>query len=135
LLRTIRLVLARDSTGSVEAAEVFRRARDAADRGRSALTPEEARDLATLERELLGALGPGERELVREYDRARARRVVFPFESPRVMEIVARGARALPPERLERLRELLHEAVAAGLDAEGAATTDATSDGPNLSDR
>ena len=34
-----------------------------------------------------------EAERVREYDRTRSRRVIFPFENPHVMELVARGAR------------------------------------------
>ena len=78
--------------------------------------PAEAEELRALERELLGTLSRTEAERVREYDRTRARRAIFPFENPHVMDLVARGARALPPERLERLQALTHKAVAAGLD-------------------
>jgi hypothetical protein len=113
---TILLVFARSPTGVVEAGEVFQIAREAADRGLGALTPEEAEELQALASELLATLSRTEAERVREYDRTRARRVIFPFENPHVMELVARGARALPPERLERLKALSHKAVAAGLD-------------------
>ncbi|HEX9185737.1 MAG TPA: hypothetical protein VGB87_01610, partial [Vicinamibacteria bacterium] len=113
---TILLVFARSPTGVVEAGEVFQIAREAADRGQGALTPEEAEELKELARELLATLSRTEAERVREYDRTRARRVIFPFENPHVMDLVARGARSLPPERLERLKALSHKAVAAGLD-------------------
>ena len=113
---TISLVFARSPTGIVEAGEVFQVAREAADRGLGALTEAEARELRALARELLATLSRTEAERVREYDRTRTRRAIFPFENPHIMELVARGARALPPERLERLQALSHKAVAAGLD-------------------
>jgi hypothetical protein len=112
---TIQLIYSRSPAGVAEPPEVFQLAREAADRGQASLTPAEAEELRALERELLDGLRPTERERVREYDRTRARRVVFPFENPHPMELVARGARALPSERLERLRTLSHKAVAAGL--------------------
>jgi len=113
---TISLVFARSPTGTVEAGEVFQVAREAADRGLGALTKAEAQELRALARELLATLSRTEAERVREYDRTRTRRVIFPFENPHVMELVGRGARALPAERLERLQALSHKAVAAGLD-------------------
>jgi len=113
---TIQLVFARSPTGIAEPGEVFQVAREAADRGMGALTDAEAQELRELARELLATLSRTEAERVREYDRTRARRVIFPFENPHVMDLVARGARSLPAERLERLRALSHEAVAAGLD-------------------
>ncbi len=112
---TIELVFARSPIGVVDAGEVFQTAREAADRGMGALTPEEVAELRALARELLGTLSRTEAERVREYDRTRSRRVIFPFENPHVMDLVARGARALPPERRERLQALSHKAVAAGL--------------------
>jgi len=112
---TIRLVLATSSSGVLDPPEVFQLASEAADRGRSALTPAEAEELGALRRELLAHLRPPERTRVAEYDRARANRVVFPFENPHALELVARGARAMPPETLKRLQELLGKAVAAGL--------------------
>ena len=120
---TIQLVFSRSPTGVVDAGEVFQIAREAADRGMGALTPAEAEELRALERELLATLSRTEAERVREYDRTRSRRVIFPFENPHVMELVARGARALPPERLERLQALSHKAVAAGLDLPRAAAS------------
>ena len=119
--QTIELVFSRSPTGLAEAGEVFQLAREAADRGLATLAPSEAEELRALERELLGTLSRTEAERVREYDRTRARRPIFPFENPHVMELVARGARALPPERLERLRALTHKAVAAGLQEPGQA--------------
>lgn len=114
---TIRLVFSRSPIGWMEAPEVFQIASEAADRGLAALGPSDAEELRGLRRELLETLSRTERARVREYDQTRARRVIFPFENPHVMELVARGARALPPARLERLRALSHQAVAAGLAA------------------
>jgi hypothetical protein len=112
---TIRLVLAASDSGVLEPPEVFQLANEAADRGQNALTPAEATELRTLQRELLDHLRPPERARVAEYDRARANRVVFPFENPHPLELVARGARAMPAQSRERLQELLGKAVAAGL--------------------
>jgi hypothetical protein len=112
---TIRLVLSASDSGVLDPPEVFQLASEAADRGLYALTPAEAAELRALQRELLDNLRPPERARVAEYDRARARRVVFPFENPHVLELVARGARAMPPRSRERLQELLGKAVAAGL--------------------
>jgi hypothetical protein len=114
--QTIELLFSRSPTGLAEAGEVFQLAREAADRGLATLPAAEAEELRALERELLSALSRTEAERVREYDRTRARRAIFPFENPHVMDLVARGARALPPERLGRLQALTHKAVAAGLD-------------------
>ena len=114
---TIELIFSRSPTGVAEAGDVFQLAREAADRGRATLAPPQAEELGALEREILGALSRTEAERVREYDRTRARRLIFPFENPHVMELVARGARALPPERLERLQALSHRAVAAGIES------------------
>jgi hypothetical protein len=114
---TIRLVFSRFPAGVAEASEVFEITWDAADRGRSALEAAKAAELASLQRELLAALSRTERSQVAEYDRTRARRPVFPFENPRVMQLVAKGVHALPAERRERLQALQHEAVVAVLDA------------------
>jgi hypothetical protein len=113
---TIRLVLAATASGVLEPPEVFQLASEAADRGRSTLPPAEAGELQALQRELLSHLRPSERARLAEYDRARATRVVFPFENPHALELVARGARAMSPASRERLRALLGKAVAAGLE-------------------
>ncbi len=112
---TIELIYSRSPTGLVEPPDVFEVAREAADHGLAALTKAEADELAALQRELLARLRPTERARVDEYDRTRARRLIFPFENPHVMELVARGARALPATSLERLQMLYGKAVAAGL--------------------
>jgi hypothetical protein len=117
----IELVFALSPTGVAEPGDVFLIAREATDRGQAALTPAEAGELRALQRQLLDRLSRTEAERVREYDRTRARRPIFPFENPHVMDLVARGARLLPPERLERLQALSHKAVAAGLDLTGTA--------------
>jgi len=121
--RTIELVFSRSATGIMEAPEVFQLAREAAERGLSALPPAEADELRALQAELLAVLGPAERRLISEYDQTRARRPLFPFENPQVMELVGRGALALPLERRERLRELTHRAVVAGIEPPAAAST------------
>jgi hypothetical protein len=112
---TVRLLFAASPAGVLDAPDVFELAGEAAERGRVALTPPEAEELAALRRELVEALRPAERQLVREYERARSRRAIFPFENQHVLDLVARGARALPPPSLERLQTLYGKAVAAGL--------------------
>jgi hypothetical protein len=113
---TILLVFDRNPQGVEEAPEVFQVAREAADRGRDALDPQEGAELRELERQATAALSTTERNRVAEYDRTRARRVIFPFENPHVMDLVARGTLALPEDRRERLQALTHKAVVAGID-------------------
>jgi hypothetical protein len=117
---TIRLVLSTNDNRVLEPPEVFQLAEEAADRGQGALAPPEAAELRTLQQELLAQLRPPERARVAEYDRARANRVVFPFENPYPLELLAKGARALPARSRVRLQELLGKAVAAGLGAPAA---------------
>jgi hypothetical protein len=112
---TIRLVLSTSRGGVLEPPEVFHLAIEAADRGRSALTGEEATELQARQRELLANLSPPQRRRLEEYERARATRGVFPFENPYALDLVARGARAMPEASRRRLQELLGKAVAAGL--------------------
>jgi hypothetical protein len=112
---TIQLILATSPTGVLDPPEVFRLASDAEDRGLSALTAGEAQELKELRGELLSSLRPSERERVREYDEARARRVVFPVEDRDIAGLFARGGYDLPSESRGRLQELLGKAIAAGL--------------------
>jgi hypothetical protein len=112
---TIRILLSSSPSGVLDPPEVFQLAGDAADRGRSALTPREAKELKALQRDLVRTLRPAERQSVREYDRARSAGVVFVSEKRHVLELCARGARALPPPRRERLQVLLGKAISAGL--------------------
>ena len=113
--QTLRLLMANSPTGILDPPEMFRLASEAADRGLKALTSGEVRELKELRGELLKGLRPSERERVREYDAARARRLVFPFEGRDVVELFGRGAYALPQESRERLQELFAKAIAAGL--------------------
>jgi hypothetical protein len=109
---TIALVL----SGSVlDPPDVFRLACDAADRGQAALPPGEALELKALRQEMLDTLRSEERQRAREYDRARSRRLTLPLEDREVLDLFARGARALPPARRVRLQVLLGKAIAAGL--------------------
>ncbi len=112
---TIQVVLSLDPEIVLEPPQLFRVAYDAAERGLPALVPGEAQELKTLRSTLLGTLRQAERERVREYDRARAQRVTLPFEDRDMLELFARGARALPSRSRERLQELSGKAVAAGL--------------------
>ena len=113
--QTIQLLMASSPTGILDPPELFRVASDAADRGVKTLPAEEVQELKQLLRELLKSLRPSERERIREYDAARVRRLVFPFEGRDVLEVFARGAYALPPESRERLQALFAKAIAAGL--------------------
>ena len=112
---TIRLIMASSPIRVLDAPDVFEIASEAADRGRSALAPGEARELEGLREDLLLELGPEERVSFREFDRARARGTAFPFDFRQGMRLYARGARELPAESRERLQELFGQAIAAGL--------------------
>src|SRR3990170_2163846 len=112
---TIRLVLAGTPGGALDPPGGFLLACEAADRGLSALTAGEGKELKALQRELLDTLGPAERERVREFDRARAYRLTFEFENRRVVEAFARGAPAMSSRSRARLQALLGKAIAAGL--------------------
>jgi hypothetical protein len=117
--RTIRLVMSSSTTALPEPSEVFRIAGEAADRGLGTLSVEEARELEALRGELSDGLGPLEQEQLEGYARTRARRIVFAEEHTHALALVARGARTLPPERRERLQEILAKAIAAGLGPPG----------------
>ena len=114
---TIRRVLSGSVTGALEPAEVFRLAGNAEALGMASLPASEAQELAALRGKLLDSLTPAERERVREHDAARARRPLYTFEDRAVVGLLARGARALAPDDLARLRSLSARAVAAGLSA------------------
>jgi hypothetical protein len=121
---TIERLLSGSPTRALEPAEVFRLAGAAADRGLSALTEGEAEELRALNRALIETLPAADRERVQQYDRARERRATFSFEQRDALAAFARGARALPPQSLERLQALSAKAIAAGL----ASSTEAASD-------
>ncbi|HVD76082.1 MAG TPA: hypothetical protein VNH43_00670, partial [Vicinamibacteria bacterium] len=95
--------------------EVFRRADVAANRGASTLTEDETRELRTLKSAVVGALRPMDRERVLAYDRVTVGRDLMLGEDARVLRLYARGVRALPPPRRERLQTLLGKAIAAAL--------------------
>jgi hypothetical protein len=112
---TIRLVLSTSSDGVLEPPEVFGVATESADRGISTLPPAEAAELRALQRELASRLRRPQRARLAEYDRARATRAVFAFENPPALDLVARGARAMPAASRARLQQLLGKAIAAGI--------------------
>ena len=112
---TIQLVLSTSSEAVLEPPEVFQLATEAADRGIGTLAAPEAAELRELQRELVAHLRPPQRARLADYDRARANRVVFPFENPHALDLVGRGARAMPAASRARLQHLLGKAVAAGL--------------------
>jgi hypothetical protein len=112
---TIQLVMKGSLSGVLEPPEVFRRAHDAAERGTSSLTSDEAAELQSLKSTLFATLRPVERERVREYDQSRGVRATLPFEDRAALGSWAHGARALPTHSQERLRVLLGKAIRAGL--------------------
>ena len=107
----IQHLMSESVEGVLEPPEIFRRAQDAVDRGRSALAAEEAQELTALQGEVLTVLGPGERAAVKTYEDVRRARVTLQFEDRNALTIFARGARALPPPNLERLRVLSGKAI------------------------
>ena len=112
---TILMIYEQSPVGVMDASEVFQLTREATERGIDKLPPADAEELRALQNELSATLRPPERRRLDEYDEARSRRVIFPFENPYAMDLVAKGARALPSEKLVRLRALLQQAVAEGL--------------------
>jgi hypothetical protein len=112
---TIALVMSGSPAGVLDPPEVFARAYEAMERGRKALSAPEAQELGDLQRALLNALLPAERQRVREYDLVRARRAPLPTENRDVLRSFAHGARALPSWARERLQTLSGKAIAAGL--------------------
>lgn len=110
---TIQLVMEGSLAGILDPLEVFHRAQDALERGRSQLAPEEAEELKALQAEVFGALTAADRGVLREYDATRGMRATLPFEDRQAMTLIGRGARALPAERLDRLRLLSAKAIVA----------------------
>jgi hypothetical protein len=121
---TVQLLIATSPFGAPEPADVFRRGRASLKQGMTALSPEEAQELAVLERAVLVRLGPADRERVMAYDRMRGGRDLVPKEDARVMSLFARGTRALPAEQRDRLQALSGKAIAAAVAA--APSPDAT---------
>jgi hypothetical protein len=101
------------SISVLEPPEVFRRAQDAVDRGRSLLPPPEGQELAALQEAAIATLPPAEQKLLRIYEDVRRARVTLRYEDRDGLVLLARGARALPPASLERLRVLSAKAIAA----------------------
>ena len=112
---TIQLVSSTIEPGPPDPPDVFRRAQLAANRGLSALTPEEAQELRSLRSSVLGALRSVDRERVLAYDRVTVGRDLMAGEDARVLHLYARGVRALSAPRRERLQALLGKAIAAAL--------------------
>jgi hypothetical protein len=112
---TIELVMSKSLAGLLDPPEVFARAHDALDRGRKALTAEEAQELKALRVGMLAPLNPEERDRLYEYDLVRRHRVTLPFEDREALRLVARGMRALPSESRERFQWLAGKAITAGL--------------------
>ena len=112
---TIALVMSKSPATVVDPPEVFARAYDATERGLTALSAPEAEELGALQRALLNALLPAERQRAREYGLVRTRRAPLPIENRDVLRSFAHGARALPSWARERLQELSGKAIAAGL--------------------
>jgi len=112
---TIALLMSSSTADVLDPPEVFARAYDATKRGLPSLTAPEARELGDLQRALLNALLPAERQRAREYDLIRARRVALPMENRDMLRSFAHGARALPEWARERLQQLSGKAIAAAL--------------------
>ena len=112
---TIRLVSSTIEPGPPDPPEVFRHAQLAANRGVSALAPEDALELRSLRSALLGSLRSVDRERVLAYDRVTAGRDLMVGEDARVLRLYARGVRSLSPPRRERLQVLLGKAIASSL--------------------
>jgi hypothetical protein len=113
---TIQVVMKKSPYRPRDPAEIFSRAETAAVRGMSSLPEEEAKELAALRLAVARSLRPTDRQRVRGYERIRTgRELLSVSEDVKVLALFARGVRALPPEKRERLRELLGKAIVAEL--------------------
>jgi hypothetical protein len=113
---TIEIVIKKSAYRPRDPAEVFSRAETAAVRGMSSLPEEEAKELAALRLAVARSLRPMDRQRVRGYERIRTgRELLSVSEDVRVLALFARGVRALPPEKRERLQTLLGKAIVAEL--------------------
>ena len=113
---TIQIVMKKSAYRPRDPAEVFSRAETAAVRGMSSLPEEEAQELSALRLAVARSLSPTERQRVRGYERIRTgRELLSVSEDVKVLALFARGVRALPPEKRERLQTLLGKAIVAEL--------------------
>jgi hypothetical protein len=112
---SVERVMAGSFVGALEPAEVFSRSHEAFQRGLPSLSAEEAQEARELRAALQATLPAVDRERLREYDRTRATRSTLPSEDREALGLTARGARSLPPPKLQRLQALSAKAIAAGL--------------------
>jgi hypothetical protein len=113
---TIETVMARSGSSAPQPTEVFRRAAEAAAKGKAALAPTASGELDSHMAALLGTLNEGEAERLRRYmDRVAAGEAMLPYEDNEAMWLTARGARRLPAERLTRIQQLNAQAITIGL--------------------
>jgi len=113
---TIQIVMKKSAYRPRDPAEVFSRAETAAVRGMSSLPEAEAQELGALRLAVARSLSPTERQRVRGYERIRTgRELLSVSEDVKVLALFARGVRALPPEKRERLQTLLGKAIVADL--------------------
>jgi hypothetical protein len=113
---TIQVVMKKSAYRPRDPAEVFSRAETAAVRGMSSLPDDEAKELSALRLAVARSLRPMDRQRVRGYERIRTGRELLSVnEDVRVLALFARGVRALPPEKRERLQTLLGKAIVAEL--------------------
>jgi hypothetical protein len=113
---TIQIVMKKSAYRPRDPAEVFSRAETAAVRGMSSLPEQEAQELAALRLAVARSLRPTDRQRVRGYERIRTgRELLSVSEDVKVLALFARGVRALPPEKRERLQTLLGKAIVAEL--------------------
>jgi len=113
---TIQVVMKKSAYRPRDPAEVFSRAETAAVRGMSSLPEDEAKELSALRLEVARSLRPTDRQRVRGYERIRTgRELLSVSEDVKVLALFARGVRALPPAKRERLQTLLGKAIVAEL--------------------
>jgi hypothetical protein len=113
---TIQIVMKKSAYRPRDPAEVFSRAETAAVRGMSSLPEDEANELAALRLAVARSLRPTDRQRVRGYENIRTgRELLSVSEDVKVLALFARGVRALPPAKRERLQALLGKAIVAEL--------------------
>ena len=113
---TIQILMKKSAYRPRDPAEVFSRAETAAVRGMSSLPEGEAQELSALRLAVARSLRPAERQRVRGYERIQTgRELLSVSEDVKVLALFARGVRALPPEKRERLQTLLGKAIVAEL--------------------
>jgi hypothetical protein len=113
---TIEAVMARSTEGTLDPAELFRRAHQAAERARDTLPNVVVGEMDNHFAAATAELDEGEAKQLRAYlADLRAGTPTAAYQDRQAVWLMSRGVRRLPADRVSRLQELMAQAVTAGL--------------------